>query len=258
MGTGTLRGLNIVWVLFWHRFCPARREEALKLVWVFLEPAGQILVLLLVFAVVGRSGGYGISFALFLLTGVAALSIFQRTMNAVSTAVVQLKSPQRPAPVGVFNDALAAVGFSALTGLVYTIALAALIGAWQHVPWRPVAPFTTLAGLTSAAILGFSTGLIRGYCQRFQPIVTRAINIASRVLLFISGVFYMPAYLPPFLRDWLVWNPLLHAIELMRVGVYGGDYPALLLDTLYLCLFCLASTAFALGLVWTNRAAVTE
>ncbi|MEM9781452.1 MAG: ABC transporter permease, partial [Pseudomonadota bacterium] len=251
-------GLNIVWTLFWLRFCPTRREEALKLVWAFTEPAGQILVLLVVFAIIGRSGGYGVSFALFLLTGVAGLSAFQRCMGAVSTAVVQLKSPQRPAPIGPFHDALGALGFTLLTAIVYTVGLAAAIGAWQRVAWLPVFPMTALAGLTAAAILGFGLGLIRGYCQRFAPIVTRTINMVSRVLIFISGVFYMPAYLPPFLRDWLAWNPILHAIELMRIGLYGGDYPALLLDQRFLWLFCLGLTAFALGLIWTHRAAVTE
>ncbi|MEL6264432.1 MAG: hypothetical protein AAFR52_02120 [Pseudomonadota bacterium] len=252
-----IRGIDLAWTRLWHQFCPRRPQEALKLVWVFLEPAGQIMVLLMIFALIGRTGGYGVSFALFLLTGVAALTVVQRGMQAVSAAVVALRAPQRPAALGPFIDPLAALGFTWLTGVVYTLGLAAVIGAWQHVDWVPVAPATVLAALVLAALFGFGLGLIRGWGERFAPIVTRSLNLAARSLIFISGVFYMPAYLPPFLRDWLAWNPVLQAVELLRRGFYGPDYPALL-DLRYLVLAVLSTLALGVALVWSERVRLME
>jgi capsular polysaccharide transport system permease protein len=55
----------------------------------------------------------------------------------------------------------------------------------------------------------------------------------NRVLLIISGVFFIPDFLSPGVRDVLSYNPMMHAIALFRTGFYQ-HYPTLLLDTTYL------------------------
>ncbi|MEO1775167.1 MAG: hypothetical protein AAFS07_09470 [Pseudomonadota bacterium] len=250
--------LNLVWTLFWHRFVPRNRQETLKLVWVFAEPAGQIAIMLAIFSFIGRHGGYGPSFALFLLTGVAVLTVVQRAMTAVATAVTALRSPRRLPTIGPLTDTFAAALFVGYTALLYTAALAWAIGHWQHVNTVPVALGWVVLALVAAMALGFGLGLIRGYADRFAPIVTRSFALISRTLIFISGVFYMPSLLPPALRDALAWNPVLQIVELMRRGFYGPSYPSLVLDPRYLG-FCVALTAtFGMVLVWANRRRLYE
>ena len=215
------------------------------------------MVLLMIFALIGRTGGYGISFALFLLMGVAVLTMVQRGMQAVSARPWwRCATPQRPAPLGPFIDPLAALRLHlASRALVYTLGLAAVIGAWQHVDWVP-------ADADDGARGAGARGAVRPR-PRAHPRLGRAVrrrwsraslNLAARSLIFVSGVFYMPVYLPPFLRDWLAWNPVLQAVELLRRGFYGPDYPALL-DPRYLVLAVLSTLALGVALVWSARAA---
>ncbi|MEO1316236.1 MAG: ABC transporter permease [Pseudomonadota bacterium] len=249
---------NLIWTLFWHRFVPRNRSEGFKLLWVFLEPAAQLALILGIFTFIGRNGGYGISLALFLLTGIAMLSIVTRGMMQVGGAVQALRSPRRLPEIGVFADPLAALLFTLFTAAIYTGAIAWGIGHWQHVDVIPVAPFRVLEALAAAGLLAFGLGMIRGYSARFAPVVMRALGILSRALLFISGVFYMPSYMPPFIRDWLYWNPVLHVVELMRRGVYGDDYPSLVLDELYLGACALGLASFGMVLLWADRRRLLE
>ncbi|MEM6487065.1 MAG: ABC transporter permease [Pseudomonadota bacterium] len=248
-----MRAVDMIWTMFWLRFTPRNRGETLQLVWVFLEPAGQILVIMMIFAIVGHTAGYGLSFALFLLTGVGTLTMVLRGMGLVSSAIVALRSTKRLAQMGPFADALSAILFKVFTAIGYIALLAWVIGHWQHVEVWPQRPWAVAAALGLAGLLAFGLGLVRGYCHRFAPIVTRTINLCSRALLFLSGTFYVPSFLPPFLREWIAWNPVLHAIELMRYGFYGPGYPNLLLDVRYLALTALGLTAFGVMLVWANR-----
>lgn len=245
--------LDVIWTLFWHRFVPRDRQENLKLVWVFLEPAAQLAVLLAIFTLIGRASGYGRSFAFFLLGGIVVLGIVTRGMALVGGAVERLRSPQRLAQAGVFADPLAACGFTFLTSVIAGLGIAVGIAAWQHVEVRPADPALVVLALGTAVMMGFGLGLVRGYSARFAPAVTRTLNIGSRALLFVSGVFYVPSFLPPMLREWLAWNPVLHAIELMRRGVYGPDYPSVILDLDYLLGVALAIAALGTVTVWANR-----
>lgn len=254
----TLNRLNLVWTLFWHRFTPRSRQETMKLVWVFVEPAGQLAIMLAIFTFIGRTGGYGQSFALFLLSGIAILTVVTRSMTLVGTAVVALKSQRRLAAIGPFTDTLAAACFVGYTALLYTPALAWAIGWWQHLDTFPRAPDVAVAALAAATLLGGGLGLIKGYADRFSPLISRSFVLVQRTLIFISGIFYMPSFLPPLLREALAWNPVLQIVELMRRGFYGPDYPSLVLDLPYLMAVSAGTAATGVLLVWVNRRRLLE
>lgn len=253
-----MTGISLIWTLFWHRFVPRDRTDGMKLLWVFLEPAAQIGIILVVFAFIGRNGGYGHSFALFVLTGVATLTIVNRGATFIASSVMSLRSSRRLAQVGVFTDALAALAFHVLTAAVYTAVLAWLISVLEHRPVMPVNLPMVIVAVLAAAALGFGLGLVRGHAMRFAPPLNRFLAILSRTYLFISGIFYMPSFLPPFVRDWLAWNPILHAVELMRRGFYGPDYPSVMLDTGFLAGCALGLTAIGVLIVWNDRRRVME
>jgi capsular polysaccharide transport system permease protein len=68
----------------------------------------------------------------------------------------------------------------------------------------------------------------------------------TRLLMFFSGVSFMPDYFPPHLRYILSFNPLLHVVHLFRLGFYP-TYPTIMLDRGYL-ISC-AIVLFVAGLV---------
>ena len=249
--------LNLTWVLLWHSFMPRRSRDSMKLVWVFLEPIGQLAVLVILFSLIGRTGGYGRSFALFLLTGIVMLQIFVRGSAEVSRTIENANSSRRLPQIGLFQPALAAAAFQLITAAIYAPALAVVIWWWYRVDVVPHHPERVLLALGLCATLAFGVGLIRGYCLRFLPFVERIFKTLARGMLLISGIFFMPSWLPPSYREILIWNPLLHVIELNRLGVYL-DYPTIVFSEGYLAAWALGSVAFGMALVWSVRRQLRE
>lgn len=245
--------LNLIWTLFWQDFTPRNRRESFKLVWAFAEPAGQLLVLIAVFSLIGRLPGYGNSFALFLMTGIIVLTTFTQTATQVMSAVQGLKGSNRLAAIGAFHEALARLAFQMVVAMFTLIILAVAIAVFTHVETTPHHLHRVGAAFAATALLAFGVGLIRGWAMTFLPFIERVYTILARVLLFVSGVFYVPSFMPPQIRDWLALNPVLHGVELMRLGFYN-QYPTIVFSPDYLLTVGLGATSLGMMLVWRNRA----
>ncbi|MDG1372562.1 MAG: ABC transporter permease [Paracoccaceae bacterium] len=253
----TATSLNLIWVLTWLKFLPRSRRESAKLFWLFVEPAGQLSILIILFTFIGRSPAYGTSMALFLLTGIVMLNFFQVGSGMVMAAMLQSSNKLRLAPIGVYHDAIASSFFKLITALGYTTIL--LIGIWyiQGIDVIPKHPLVALQAFLWCSVACLGMGLLRAYAAKFMPLVERVYVTVSRGLIFISGVFFVPSFMPPQIRDLLSYNPVLHVIELFRLGMYD-QYPTIVFSQAYLALFALGTTALGAGLIWRQRSEFVE
>lgn len=253
----TAASLNLIWVLTWLKFLPRSRRESAKLFWLFAEPAGQLSILIILFTFIGRTPAYGTSMALFLLTGIVMLNFFQVGSAMVMGAMLQSSSKLRLAPIGVYHDAIASSVFKLITALGYTSIL--LIGVWyvQGIDVIPKHPLIAMQAFLWCTVACLGMGLLRAYAAKFMPLVERIYVTLSRGMIFISGVFFVPSFMPPQIRELLYYNPVLHVIELFRLGMYD-QYPTIMFSQNFLSLFALGSTALGAGLIWRQRSEFME
>jgi capsular polysaccharide transport system permease protein len=251
-----LSGLDIIWTLTWMNFLPKSARERGKLLWVFLEPAGQLVVIMTVFSLIGRAPSYGDSFSLFLLTGVLMLTLFSTGGMLVMSGVASYRSKARLPGVGLFHAAIAKILFKLISAAVYSTILIYCVGYFEDTPTYPRHMDKVLAAFFWCATLGFGVGLIRAYSILFMPIFNRIYAVISRGLIFVSGVFFAPSFMPPQMREVLIWNPVLHAIELMRLGVYD-QYPTIVFSMEYLQLWALGAVALGVTLLWSRRGEIS-
>lgn len=253
----TATSLNLIWVLTWLKFLPRSRRESAKLFWLFVEPAGQLSILIILFTFIGRTPAYGTSIALFLLTGIVMLNFFQVGSRMVMQAMLGASNKQRLAPVGMFHDAVASTIFKLITAIGYTSIL--LIGVWfiQGIDVVPKHPLVAAEAFMWCALACMGMGLLRAFFTKFMPLIERIYATVSRGMIFISGVLFVPSFMPPQIRDMLFYNPILHVVELFRLGMYD-QYPTIVYSALYLKLFALGSIALGGGLIWRQRAEFLE
>ena len=95
------------------------------------------------------------------------------------------------------------------------IGMAAMPDDW----WAP-----SMALLVIAA-LGCGIGCINAVVTVFWRSWEKIYGQLTRVLYFISGIFYVPGMMPEWAREILVWNPLLHAIDWFRAGFFASYQP---------------------------------
>ncbi len=149
-------------------------------------------------------------------------------------------------PVTTF-DVIAARGLlEIITDLIVAVILLVAFGAigLASMPddlWGP-----SVALLVTAAF-GCGCGYVNAVLTVFFRSWDKAYSQLTRVLYFISGIFYVPAMMPDWARDVLAWNPLLHAIDWFRAGFFASYQPHWL-DRSYLVGLAILSLLGGLGL----------
>ncbi|MGJ8581088.1 MAG: ABC transporter permease, partial [Psychromonas sp.] len=71
-------------------------------------------------------------------------------------------------------------------------------------------------------LLGVSFGTVFGLSYCYIPELKKVLQLLTRPLFFISGIFFSLQDIPREYWPYLDWNPLLHAVELTRYAAYPG------------------------------------
>jgi capsular polysaccharide transport system permease protein len=169
---------------------------------------------------------YGTSLMLFLVSGFMPFFFFVRLS-------LQFRGGQRNVRrlmprINSMDMYLAGIMVTALIWLVMIGFV--LLALWEYGIdlARPKIVTDCAAALGLLFMIALGLGLIHTSIIRFIPFWKIMVLRTSRGLLLVSGVIQMPILLPSRIRSIVDWNPVTHAIEWFRVGLYGTSYPALL------------------------------
>jgi capsular polysaccharide transport system permease protein len=215
--------------------------------WALIEPVLHITVLSVTFAVLmyGQPP-IGTDFFVFYYTGLIPYHIFVHTSNGMSHAITGNGPVLQLPPVTTF-DVIAARGLlEIITDLIVAVILLVGFGAigLAAMPddlWGPAMALLVTAGF------GCGCGYINAVLTVFFRSWDKTYSQLTRILYFISGIFYVPAMMPDWARDTLAWNPLLHAIDWFRAGFFQGYQPHWL-DRSYLVGLAILALLVGLGL----------
>jgi capsular polysaccharide transport system permease protein len=189
--------------------------------WLVLEPLTHVMLILTIFTFVRHLSSPFIEMPVFLVTGLLPYFIFRSLALRLADAVTSNKGLfgyRQVKPV----DTLIARGIveTGLYSMVYLSALALL--GWLGFQWFPRAPLELLAVSGVLIVLGASLGLLFAVISHNRPLVRSAIGMVFFPLYLLSGVIFAVHALPPTVRDWLLWNPVLHLIDLSRYYFLPG------------------------------------
>lgn len=222
-------------------------EHKLGYGWALIEPILHIALLSVTFAVLmhGRPpiGGH---FFIFYYTGLIPYLIFSHASSGMSHAVTGNGAVLQLPPVTTF-DVIAARGLlEVATDIVVAVILLAGFAA-IGLAAAPQDLWAASTALLVAATFGCGVGYMNAVLTVFFRSWEKAYNQLTRVLYFISGIFYVPAMMPDWARHALAWNPLLHAIDWFRAGFFVGYEPHWL-DRSYLVVLAIVALLGGFGL----------
>jgi capsular polysaccharide transport system permease protein len=198
-----------------------------------LEPAMQICLITTWFVLMRLSAPYGTSSALFAATGFIPYYIFVHLSLRFRSSFVAGMARRR-LPMETSLDLMMAQSFMHL--VFYSITAIGLFGiifaydtpmAWPQ-NWTYV-----LKAVAALIMLGFGMGLCNPVISFVIPIWPSVYPVVARVLIFLSSILFVADFLPVHVRNWVAWNPLMHAVSMFRMGFYPG-YPSLIFSEAYL------------------------
>ncbi len=191
-------------------------------VWLFLEPAAHIVILMLMFGAIGSQSMAGIEFPIFLMTGIVPFLMFKsialRIMDGVEGNMA-LFVYRHVNPMDVFLARML------LEIILYTSVFMLLVLGitWLGLEIGIHRPLEFLLVIIALIVMGLGLGMILSVIAHAAPEAKSLIKISFMPLYFLSAIMYPTSVIPHEYREWLLWNPLLHAVELIH-GAFFVNY----------------------------------
>lgn len=195
-------------------------------VWAILEPLLSITVLVLVVTFLrGRSPWFGIPVPVFVAVGFMLFFFFRILSVAAVNAITANSALFGYRQVKPFDTLVARMILETIIFLGSALAIM-FIGHWffglDVIPYDPI---RAMAVVVLMVIVGFGLGLLFSVLGALNPEAAKLVPLMNRPLLFLSCVMYPLAAVPEHLRPFILWNPLVHAIEQFRLAMFPF-YPA--------------------------------
>lgn len=218
-------------------------------VWAILQPLGVLAIMSIAFSAVLRAPSLGTSFILFYATGFLPFSGYGEIQGKVSNALRFSKALLAYPRVTWIDTILARLVLAVLTKV--TVGCIVFTGILSFVDTRAVLDIGPIlnAAIMSACI-GLGVGLMNCLLNGLIPIWSNLWSIVTAPLFLASGVFFLYEDMPQFAQDILWWNPILHAVGVMRRGFYP-TYEASYVSFSYG--YGLSATLILFGLVFLRR-----
>lgn len=208
---------------FANRFARSR----LGGLWMILNPLAQAAMFAFVLATVlsarlpGLDSRYG--FAMFLMAGLLAWSLFVETINRCLTVFIdnasllkKMSFPRICLPLVVAGSAL----IGNLLLLLAIILVFALLGEFPgpHALWLVLLIPLTLA-------LGLGLGLTLGVLNVFLRDIGQVMPIVLQFAFWFTPIVYAPSLIPPGIRPLLMANPMFPVVTAYQDALVYGRAP---------------------------------
>ncbi|MBN2524938.1 MAG: ABC transporter permease [Deltaproteobacteria bacterium] len=217
--SGLFQHLHVIHALILRETRTRFGKHSLGYVWAFMEPFLNVGVFFVMFYFLNRQTPAGTDAIGFLCTGFLTFYVFTGTLNKAQTAVqanlALLYYPQ----VQTLDLVVARCALETVTlGVAFFIFMLFSTMQLHHLPLDSAAK--TIMGLSFASLLGTGIGLIFNGLVTVFPTIEHFISLITRPLFWLSGLFWGLNEIPQEYRGALLWNPILHIVELTRDGWY--------------------------------------
>ncbi len=211
---------DLFYTLTLHRIKVRYKQSALGILWAFLQPLSLMLVYTIVFSLFTRIPSEGISYPLFVLSGILPWTFFQ---TALATSAQGLVSHQQMITKVYFPREIVPLTYvvSALFDLLVASIILGIMMAWYRVPLTHEAlyvfPILVIEFLFASALALFFSALQ----VRFRDIGI-AMPLLLQLWMFGSPVVYSLSQVPHRFRALYVLNPMAGIVEnFRRVSIQG-------------------------------------
>ena len=183
--------------------------------WVVLEPLAHLALMTVIFGFLHQAVSPSIDYPVFLITGMVPFFLFKNLATRLMDAIDSNRGLFNYRPVTPMDALLSrAMLETSLYGTVYAIMLALL--GWVGYRFLPAEPLELIGTSAVLVLLGGSLGALFAVATNDVPQTRAMIRIAFMPLYFISGVLFPIQAVPAEFLPWLLWNPVLHLVELSR------------------------------------------
>ncbi len=195
-------------------------EHKLGFLWAVIEPLIMVAIFVAIFATIRSDSPGGMPIVPFMLTGIVPFTLFRDSMTQMQGAIAQNRMLFAFPQVTTFDVIFA-------RGLLEVLLLGgvfAMLLFGMHIVGYDIQierPLGVLAACALLAMMGMGFGFMFASLSPFIPSMKQISGaLMGRPLFLSSGVFFIAETVPASVRDYLLYNPLMHMLELLRSAFF--------------------------------------
>lgn len=221
-------------------------------VWTLFEPLAHMALLVAVLSAMRGDMMPGIEYPVFLATGLIPFFLFQHLAMRLMDGIEANRGLFAYRQVKPLDPLVARALVEIMMNLaVYAITLGVLAWLGYHVV--PHQPLEMIGVNLLLAFFGTAFGIFAAVLSHDRARLRSFIRMTMLPLYFASGVIFQVDLLPREYIDWLLWNPLLHLVELSRHAFIESYRPTDGINGLYPLLVALTAAVLGLALYRAKR-----
>lgn len=193
--------------------------------WTVVEPLAHVVVLTLVVAGFRGMSRGDVEFPVFLVIGLVPFFMFQKIVSRLLDGVDAnrgLFAYRQVHPLDALTARAVVEGLMSLVVYVFSLGLLAWLG-YHVVPARPLEVVLTAMAIW---LFGLTAGVLLAVWAHDRPRLRTVIRLSFMPLYLLSGVIFNVDALPRDVVEWLLWNPMMHWVELSRHAFMPAYQPA--------------------------------
>jgi capsular polysaccharide transport system permease protein len=235
------------WQALFFRDAVMRLSKGRASLGELLAPIKQILFMAFMFSVVRMRSVGGIDTIIWLMVGVLSYNTFRKTMNSAKQAIKSNKVLFSYRQIRPVDTVLVKAAMEFFLNIIVAIILFCGAGLYG-LDALPVEPLAAVAAVFVLWLIGLAAALTFSVTEFLLPDSVKFVSVIATPLYMCSGVIFPISNIPPPYRDWLIFNPLLHAVESARLSFAPYYHAIPELDLLYVYKFALVFLCLGLAL----------
>lgn len=214
--------LNVIYALLMREILTRYGRHNIGFMWLFVEPMLFTLGVTALFSTWRGDGieARGISIVAFALVGYSSVLLWRNAANRCIQAILPnltLLYHQRVRIIDIFFSRL----LLEIAGA--TIAFVILSIAFMSIGWMDSPDDLLLMVAGWGLLIWFAVGLgfTIGALAEFSEVFGRIWHTMTYLMFPLSGAMFMLEWMPPHVREILLYIPMIHGVEMMRYGYHG-------------------------------------
>lgn len=209
---------DVIFAIF-LREIRSKFNDKLGISWSVVSPLAFILVLTLMRSNVDGGTTHTMPTFFFMVYGILLTQFFITTVSSVSGSIKSNKALFAFRQVQPISAIIAVSGFELLSKF-FVASLIIIIAYFLRIELAIHNPMGIVMTFFQVWLLSTSVGMLFAITRCYIPEVDKLRTLILRPIFFISGAFFSLRDIPTDAWKFIIWNPVLHAVEITRYHAY--------------------------------------
>ena len=207
--------LSVINALFLREIQTRFGTKRLGYFWAIIDPMSKVIMFSIMHSALPTTTFQHIDYPVFLATSFLTYNFFSATMNSSISAFDANKalfSYQQVKPI----DTIISRFFVEFLIMSMTIIVFILLGLYINLDLSIENINMTILAVIWLGVFGFSLGILFAVISAFYETFAKVVGFLTLPLFFLSGLMYSVDSLPKIAQDIVLYNPVIHFIEMIH------------------------------------------